>query len=385
MKNLFGKKILCTFALASVLMGAAPAYADTADPSAPVVTPPAATTPAVDPSVPVDPAAPVTAAPTGPATYQSLSAAMASYYANSKGSTLSQFVLQNPDQAAALLGTTPDALQALPVDDPKALDAAMKTQGLTLDTSGYADLKVAQADLSSKSMSLDAVIVASGANYAEQMASLRAPSLATPVSPGVDTSMASAMPSESLAFGLFLNKSLTDLVVNSPDVFSQIESTGLGTPEAQKAWNTSMMNAMSASKGDLTSMLPSQCGGVFLSAMASGSAADAAKSMPSGKDCGSCLVSGIYSHGQMSLLFNPSMGDVNPKRGEGAVDPYEYDAMMPFQKQALQGQNSNLSSALDTALGLSDAPITGSCEGSSASVKKTANTSMTKTLAFLNK
>lgn len=402
MKSFMKTKALCVIALSSMLMAAAPAYADTPQPTPSVSAtsdPKATPTPSesVDPSA--DPSVDPSAKPTPgketiqPPKYDSLSAAMAAQYANSKGTTLSEYAISNPDHAAMLLGFSLDEVKLsdmaeLPtdLDKPENLNKLFKENGLTLDTSEYSNLQLAKADITSKGSSIDALVVSAGASYAEQMASLRAPSLVKPTSPGLDTSSATSMPKEGLAFGLFLDKSLTDLVTNSPDVFNEIQNSGLGTPQAQAAWKNSMMNAMSGSQKDMTSMLPSACGGVFLTAMASGSAANASKSMPSGGGCGSCLVAGLYSHGQMASLFNPELASTNPTRGTGGpVTPMEWSTMMGFQQNALKTQNPNLSSSLDNALGLKNNVAAAGCEGSSGAVTTTANSSMKKTMSFLNK
>lgn len=390
------KKLLCVSMLAGLLMGVTPAYALSTDTPAPVATTEATPAPVVDPSAPAAPSVTPSATPTATPTmkpirpgatgdYTSLAAAMTEYYAISKGNTLGQFISQNPETASSLLGISVESLEGLPSDDLNSLNQGLNSKGMTLDTGSYSDLELAKQDISAKGSSLDALIVATGAGYAEQLASLRAPSLNSPTAPGVNTSIATSMPQEGLAFGLFLNKSLTDLVTTSPDVFAQLQAGGLGTPEAQSAWNKSMLNAMSNSSGDLTAMLPSACGGVFLSAMASGDAKSASKSMPAGGGCGSCLVSGIYSHGQMSQLFNPAIGTINPMPGSGTVNPSEWSNMSGWQQSAISGQNPDLSSSLDKALGKSTSSTPTGCESSSAAVSSTAGSSLDSTLSFLNR
>lgn len=389
------KKLLCVTMLAGLLMGATPAYALSTDVPAPIAATPSpspevsgqpSATPSATPSAKPS-AAPTmgTVSPGATGDYTSLAAAMTEYYAASKGNTLGQFISQNPETASSLLGISVDSLQTLPSDDLESLNKGLDSKGMTLDTNSYSDLDLAKQDILAKGSSIDALMVATGAGYAEQLAALRAPSMSSPNSPNLDKSSATSMPQEGLAFGLFLNKSLTDLVTNSPDVFSQLQTSGLGTPAAQEAWNKSMLNAMSNSSGDLTTMLPTACGGVFLSAMASGDASSASKSMPASGGCGSCLVSGLYSHGQMSQLFNPNIATVNPMPGSGFVNPSEWGNMAGWQKDTVTSQNADLSGALDKALGKTSSSKSTGCESSSAAVSKTAGSSLSSTLKFLNR
>lgn len=318
--------------------------------------------------------------------YVSLAAAMANFYAKSKGATLAQYVSENPEQVAALLGTSVDSLGKLPTDSVQSLEGSLGKQDLLLDTSSYSDLSLAKQDLLSKSGTLDSLIVSNAASYASQMAALRSQDLATPSVSGFDSSIANTMPSESLAFGLFLDKSLANFVTNSPDVFSSISSTGLGTAQAQEAWKKSMSSALAGSQGDLSAMLPSKCGAVFLTAMASGDAKSTGSTISGSGDCGSCLVAGLYSNGQMSALFDPSIGRVNPIAGSGTINPAEWQNMTSWQKNALTNSNDGLSQALDNALGLQKTQkLTGGCETSGKAVSNSAGASLKKTLSYLNK
>lgn len=392
------RKLVSAVLLSAILTGGASAsYANTAPtptPSATSTQAPAATDEATDKATdaatdkatdkPSISDAPSALGSIEGSSYDSLSAAMTSYYAESKGMTLEDFVSKNPAEASGLLGVSIDTLKTMPTDDTATLTQSMKLQGATLDMSAYKDMESAKLDLLSKGNTLDAVITTAGASYAEQLAALRAPTLKAPGMPVMDTSMANSMPTESLAFGLFLNKSLTDLVTNSPDVFTQIQASGVGTPEAQAAWKNSMMNAMGNSKGDLTSMLPSKCGGVFLTAMASGSAAEASKNAPS-KDCGTCMVSGLYSHGQMSKIFDPTASSLTPARDTGYVREAEWLTMDSWQRNALTNSNPQLGATLDNVLAIKDKNLQTSCGTGSAGVKQTAGSSIGKTLGFLNR
>lgn len=312
--------------------------------------------------------------------YGSLSGALTAFYADQKGQTVSQFISENPAQAAKLLGVqTQQQLDELPTDqvavdaatgrtDVAALNRQLAASGLALDTQGYDDLDAAANAVAANASSVDAAVISAGSSWAAQMAGLRTPALTTPNAPGVSTKLATAMPKEGLVFGMFLDKSLTAMVTDFPDVFSQVQQTGVGTAASQQAWNTSMQRALTASREDFSTMLPSQCAAGMLSVMASGNAADARKYGDS-----SGAAAGLYLHSQLSRLFDPASTSTVPNSSDNVMNPTEWNRLQDFQKDMILKQNPDLGASLKE--NVSGSAVTG-CTTSKAATSGALSTTL---------
>jgi hypothetical protein len=340
------------------------------------------------------------------ARYGSLGGALINFYATQKGMTATSFMQQNPETVAALLGITPQQLQDLPADgsitpgtgpsglpsldpstqtvldpsgrpviDPSGMPAInpsglpvpqtsattpasqadqlsqlqqqIAAAGLSFTSGKYASLEEYAGKLSAQSSGVDAAVVASGATWAKNLAALRVPSLAKPTA-SVNQSSASKMPKEGLMFGLFLNKSLTSLVSDSPDVFGQVQKSGVGTSSATSAWQQAMQKAAISSQADFTKMLPSQCGASLLAGMGTGSAAKA--NSIAGSGCSSCTVTGLYMNSQMLRLFDSSASSTTQNTKDGVINPAEWNKLQNWQKQAILQQNPNLQQSLSSSI-----------------------------------
>lgn len=305
--------------------------------------------------------------------YSSLSGALVWYYAGQQGLSVGDYLKTNPTQAASLLGLQdPQQLEALPEDlgkdeegaaDLGALNRQLNAAGLTLDSRNYDDLDEYGTAVASKANSIDAAVISAGATWAQQLGALRTPALTNPTAPGVNGTPATSMPKEGLIFGMFLDRSLTALVSDHPNIFAQVQSSGLGTPESQQAWRSSMQKALAGSQADFSSMLPSQSGAALLSAMASGDPQAAAKLGISGQS--SCVSAGLYLNSQMARLFSPQTASTLPNSNDSLLSPSEYGNLQDWQKKLLEQQNPNLSTSLQQSLGGGSGP-TGCGAASSA-------------------
>lgn len=271
------------------------------------------------------------------AQFESLTAAMLNFYASSSGSSISGLLQQGSPQVASVLGGTtmlPALSNASSLED---LQQRLKLSGLTLDLSSVTSTSDLFAEVNAKAATLDGRMTLFGANYATALGAMRVPALAMP---GLDqSSLSTALPTEGLAFGLFMNASVTNLVANHPDVFAQVRNSGLGTPQALEAWKTSMLQAGTAVGSNL-SRLPLPCIGEMLQGMATG------VSSGSSSACGSCAVAGAYLHNHASTLLDPNANTAIPQ--PGTSDPSQ---TQPWLQDALNAQNPGLSTQLEQVLG----------------------------------
>ena len=310
--------------------------------------------------------------------YGSLAGAMQISYAQNRGMGLASFLAGNPGQLANLTGLT--------ADDPKMktllaqlgagssitdLDSALSQSGLTLSSNAYRSVSNAALEIRAKASTLDAAVVQAGMSWAATMVSLRAPELAIPTAPQLDTTAVTGMPAEGLAFGMFTNRALNAFVRGFPDVFGQVSASGIGSNDQMKAWNSSIKTAMKASSADLSTMLGDGCGSAFLAGLAGNTYAGS---------CSPCVAAGRLANGQLQLIFDPSAASVIPNNADNALSPAEWQNLTPAQREALAAQNSSVSSVLSSAT-----PNTSStgCSAASSAVKRNVTATVPSILDYL--
>lgn len=290
------------------------------------------------------------------ARYGSLSVSLIALYADQTGAPLDEFVAGNADQLAAALGATDRAVlqsaASLSGGSVEGLTAALASRGLVSDWRA-GSLEGFASNLSANAQSIEARVVAAGADWAARLAALRSPDVQAPQMPALQGS------AEALAVGLFTQSATTAMVTDFPDLFAQVRSSGVGTPEAGAAWRASMVNALAATQADLSAALPNRCYGALMTAMASG---DAAAARAVGDGCGTCVATGLYLNGQMSRLFDPQVGTTQPNVRDSLLPPAEFNQLQPWQRAALGAQNPQLSATLSATL-TGTAPL-GGCGGS---------------------
>jgi hypothetical protein len=278
--------------------------------------------------------------------FQSLAGAMVQFYAAESGMSLEAFLGTNSVQVASLVGLPELAPSLSSVGSLDQFQLRLRGAGATLEVAGMTSFEELAAEFNSKASSMDGQVALLGASYASQLGSMYIPELTMPA-------MGNAMSGspETLAFGLFVNKSITNLVSNHPDVFAQVRQTGLGTPAAMSAWRQSMLQAGTTVGSDL-SRLPMPCIGEMLQGMATGSVT------PSGSGCGACAVAGTYLHQQASTLLDPNTNTTFGANGSGSAP------MQPWLADALTSQNPGLAAQLDQVLAPTN--VLGSCSAASS-------------------
>jgi hypothetical protein len=309
--------------------------------------------------------------------YGSLSSAMAGHYAGKQQLAIASYLAGGPGKFGSLSGLNSTDIKALSTSLPAGatvadLDIALATRGLTLNSKSFSDVSVAAAEIRSKAASLDATVAQAGMNWAQQMLRLRAPELLTPPVPSIDTTQYTSVPAEGLAFGMFMNRSLNALILNFPDVFSQVSSSGVGTKSSQEAWARAMGQAMTASAPDFNKMLPTKCGGAFLDALGG--------KTNQTNGCSPCVAAGRLANAQMGLIFDPTKGSTLPD-SSSALNPSEWDRLTPTQRDQLVKQNPTLADALGRATASSS---TG-CSAAGAAVTRNVKDVLPDVLNFLNK
>lgn len=237
----------------------------------------------------------------------SLATAIVASSANQSGLDVRSFLGTNADQIASLTGSLGgsasliDAAANMPTTLSRSnLTAVLADAGAAFDWSGLRSYDELTAGLSSHASTLDGRVTIASASWATQLGMLHAPTLNSPGS--LDYSMGQQVPEEGLAFGLALNSTFAALATDFPNLFDDVMSSGLGTPERQAAWNQSMLNAsmtMPSSAGDIfnpctvSMMTMALTGG-------SGSSGD--------PRCGSCEVAGEFLAGELASTFDSGFG-----------------------------------------------------------------------------
>lgn len=307
--------------------------------------------------------------------YGSLSGAMADSYAQRQGTSIKSFLLGKPGTFANLAGVDAAQVSALAGQlgtnaTSADLDAAISANGLAFSSSAYRSIETATSEMRAKAGSYDAAVVQAGMQWAQALLTLHAPALTMPNAPQLDGSQVTGMPAEGLAFGMFTNRALNSFVRQYPDVFGQVNLTGIGSAEQQKAWNKSISTAMKAAKPDLTSMLPSKCGAAFLDGLA-GKAG-------SSSGCSPCSAAGLLANGQLQLIFDPQAGSTLQDPSNPAVTPAEWASMTPSQREQVLKQNPSLATALGSA-----SKTTNGCSTLGSSVDTNLDNVLPKVIDFL--
>lgn len=303
--------------------------------------------------------------------YTSLSGALINYYATSSSQTLSDYLAAvnlplspvtaptDPGTGTAAPTATVPSSGALPSTGPAGptgptagtgpvstlaqLNATLARSGMTLDVSAYQTLAQLTAGIAAKADTPDGAITLAGAQWAANLAALHTPTLTTPQAGSVSMPQ---VPAGALMFGLFLNKSITNLVNDHPDVFANVAKSGLGTPAATAAWNASMLSAVGATQTDIAKVLPDQCAGGMLAVMASGNPASAGR-FSCGQDC---TAGGMYLHQQAQGLFDHSASSTIPDPTRPVWSSNTYAGLQDWQKALIAQQNPSLNSQLSQTL-----------------------------------
>jgi hypothetical protein len=137
------------------------------------------------------------------------------------------------------------------------------------------------------------------------------------------------------------------MVNGYPSVFADVAKSGLGTPAARQAWNTSMLGALKTTQTSLSSAMPDQCAGGMLAVMASGDASSASQF-----SCGSdCAAGGLYLHTQAQKLFDHSANSTIPDPTSAVWSSGTYAGLQDWQKAVIAQQNPSLNGQLSQAFG----------------------------------
>jgi len=303
--------------------------------------------------------------------FDSLAAAMLQFYAAKSGVGLQGLLQSNSPQVANILGSPVLAAQIGPVATTQDLQARLKLSGASFDFSSMGNVDDLFAEINAKAGTIDGKVTLFGAEYATKLGQMRMPALTLPTlgTSGLP-SAGSQIPVEGLTFGLFMNASLTNLVANHPDVFAQVQTSGLGTPAALAAWKASMLQAGTTTGSNL-SRLPMPCIAEMLNGMASG------VSSGSSSACGSCAIAGSYLHNQAAKLLDPSANTALP--GSSSSDPSQ---TQPWLQDALQQANPGLSAQLNQVFA-PNASIA-SCASASSATLSTLTAALPGLFANLN-
>lgn len=276
--------------------------------------------------------------------YTTLSAALLERYAAQQGTNLSDYLAMNSSQVSSMLGGA-DLAAASSFD---ALNATISEKLLggesSLVGSGF---EAMLARVASALGTPDGNTIASGVAYANQLSGLQVPTLSAASLPGggLGANLAAAGP-EQLAFGLFLNSSLANLVQDAPDVFAQVASTGLGTPEAMSAWRDAQTQAGAELNAGLSSGLIAPCQAALMGSMASGNVNSGLAL--GGDDCRPCAVAGTYMHSHMNRLLAPGAGSLLPVADDGLTS-MEWDSLSDWQQRSIEAANPGLRDQIEAA------------------------------------
>ena len=306
--------------------------------------------------------------------YSSMTAAMVVYYAANRGQALGAFLTDNPKALANLSGSgagmTDIFNKANQAKTPEELSRILSTSGIGLNVNSWTSLAAANADIKSNASSMDAAVVSAGMSWASALSQIHVPVVQAPGIPDMNTTLATSMPKEGLVFGLFMNQSLANLIGNFPDVFSQVNSTGVASPTASEAWKKAMQAAAAGSYTDLSQVAGGNvCGAAFVDGLTGNST----------KGCSPCAIAGMYGNAQLSLLFNPAAGSKALDPRNPAVSATEWSNLSPAQRSAIVAQNPGIANNVDGALNGNNG-----CNSISPAVQTGASTAVKKVLDFLN-
>lgn len=309
--------------------------------------------------------------------YGSLSSAMVGHYAGNANQKLSSFLNGSAGTFGSFSGADPEEFKSMALSLGKNatladLDSLFDQADLTLSSQAYQDVNTAALELDTKSDTFDALVVKAGATWAQSVMSLRAPQLVTPAVPQVKDDRSVQLPAEGLAFGMFVNRSLNALVRQWPNVMGNVISSGTGSAESQKSWRESMQLAMSASKPDFESMLPSDCGAAFIQGLSGNVTSNL---------CAPCVSAGRLASSQLDLLFAPGSGSVIPNAADPALNPTEWANLTPFQKEQLLQQNPSIAQAVANSSAASSGEV--GCAGLKYNVQSNVTGSLPDVLDYL--
>lgn len=288
--------------------------------------------------------------------FDTFASAMLGYYAAQSGLGRDAFVARNATTLGTFLGIDAGTLART------GFTTELRDQLTGSLFEGFS------GTVTTPEITLDTAVTLRGAKWAKDMLTLRYETIKVP-KPTVGGSKQPKLPSkekrsasgqEELMFGLMYNTSMAELVKSSPDLFAQVASAGVGSPEAAKAFKGAMATAYSKSSGDLSRMFPSPCSAAFLTALSSGSASKAGQA--GGSACQPCVVSGIYAHSQMTSAF-AGQAATAPEQ----VAPTSLQQLPSWQRDVIAQQNPSLSSQLSSSV---QQPA-GGCSSSSPAVTGT--------------
>lgn len=279
--------------------------------------------------------------------YSTLSGALISAQAQSQDLSISNYLkatqatlytlpAQNQPTSMAVLASRDLTLMAgtpLHATSITELNSQLAQSGVAFTSSDYSSLSSLAGAVTGKFGSADAQVTLAGAQWAASMGTLTAPELSVPTAPEVGTP---AVPENALPFGLLVNKTVTRIAVDAPQLLNQIMATGISTPKQQAAWNKAMAAAWEGSETDLASTVPDSCTGGMLAIMASGDPS----SGDSYEDCDTaCRAGGLYLHNQSLSIFNPQRLSPVPEALNTAMTAADVDALPPAVREALASQS----------------------------------------------
>lgn len=277
--------------------------------------------------------------------------------------------------ATPALGTSStlgqDAGQAAPVTASTVaeLDAALKGAGLALDTSGFKDLNSLARGVAAKSNTIDGAVTIAGAQWMTKLGQLRTPALGTPKA---QSAQMPGLPKSALAFGLFADKSLTRAMSSSPELFAQVQRSGVGSSALAKSWQQSMAQTWAASGKDFSKVLPDPCTGGMLSVMATGNPHSASKSGARGCST-ACITGGLYLNSQTTSLFSSGVASSQGNPYSSMWNTTTLNGLQPWQQKQLLAQNPSLAKSIlnPDGGGASSAACSASSTASSSALTST--------------
>lgn len=252
----------------------------------------------------------------------SVAEALVRLWAERSGMSLDDFLAANSDEVASFLGD-PGAAPALRSGlDPSLFGDFLSASGLTLDFDGIGNVDQLWKRLAERAATVDGYVTLAAADYAKRLGQMAVPELTLPETPRID-GFNPGLGVEHLTFGLFADKTIANLLSDSPDVLSAVENGQLTDPEARKAFDEAMLKA-GAQTESVLSRLPLPCVSSMVAAMATGEAVD-------DPDCGGggpgqaaanpCVVAGLYLRDRIAGLLDPSFGLGPANAGDPIADP----------------------------------------------------------------
>lgn len=340
-------RISCAVALVALLSSASPAVADDGDIiyKAPEATLPTTSTTSSTTSTTMGPpdlsiTSDVNATPQQLADrYTSLASALVAYQAQRSGETLSTYVTKHTAQLSDLFGTDVSnlGLAQLPSDDITAFNKKLSEVSAVARSSQYKSLDDMVAALSTNSGGPDAAVTTQAVKWVNQIAAanasakgLRSTALSLPSVSAPSTSILKGSPQESLAFGLFANRSANAMIQNFPDVFATVMASGTLSTEALGAFQKSMEIAAQATQADLSNGLISKCQAALIASAAGTNIPGAG-----GAGCGACVAAGTYLRPQMGQLLNPKSGALLSDSSDGQLSVQEWNTLTDHQRKSL--------------------------------------------------